>query len=249
MRRDPAAERTLNKIVAAAPGDLESLSRLERVLGLQRKLAEAIAVLERLARADPKRARECYQKMADYAAELYRDDDAIRYISRVVELSPDDAEGHKKLGEMQRRRGDAARATAAFRAAIQKNERLFPVYFDLAELLLGQGQAEEADQLLRSVLRRAPDDELVVRAARLSLQINLGRNSVDQLENDLVPLALDNPDRPLYRRLLVEVYGAVAYPLLHRIESSDSNEVKAAEAELKRLGERAIKPLLDALGD
>jgi tetratricopeptide (TPR) repeat protein/HEAT repeat protein len=249
MRRYPEAERTLNKVVAAAPGDLESLSRLERVLGLQRKLAEAIAVLERLARADPKRARECYQKMADYAAELYRDDDAIRYISRVVELSPDDAEGHKKLGEMQRRRGDAARATAAFRAAIQKNERLFPVYFDLAELLLGQGQAEEADQLLRSVLRRAPDDELVVRAARLSLQINLGRNSVDQLENDLVPLALDNPDRPLYRRLLVELYGAVAYPLLHRIESSDPNEVKAAEAELKRLGERAIKPLLDALGD
>ena len=249
MRRYPEAERTLTKIVTAAPGDLDSLSRLERVLGLQRKLAEAITVLERLARADPKRARECYQKMADYAAELYRDEDAIRYVTRVVELSPDDAEGHKKLGEMQRRRGDVERATAAFRAAIQKNERLFPVYFDLAELLLGQGRAEEADQLLRSVLRRSPDEELVVRAARLSLQITLGRNRVELLENDLVPLALDNPDRPFYRRLLVEVYGAIAYPLLHRIESSDPNEVKAAEGELKRLGERAVKPLLDALGD
>jgi tetratricopeptide (TPR) repeat protein/HEAT repeat protein len=249
LRRYPEAERTLNRVVAAAPGDLESLSRLERVLGMQRKLPEAIVVLERLAKADPKRARECYQRMADYAAELYRDDDAIRYVSRVVELSPDDAEGHKKLGEMQRKRGDVPRAVAAFRTAIQKNERLFTVYFDLAELLLGQGQADEADQLLRRVLRAAPDEELVVRAARLSLQINLGRNKIELLENDLVPLALDNPDRPMYRRLLVEVYGAIAYPLLHRTESAAPLEVKAAEEQLRRLGERAVKPLLDALGD
>src|SRR5690606_22253854 len=87
LRRYPEAERTLKRILAAAPSDLQSLSRLERVLGLERKLDEAIAVLERLARADPKRARECYQRMAEYAAELYRDEDAIRYASRVVELS------------------------------------------------------------------------------------------------------------------------------------------------------------------
>ena len=78
LRRYSEAERTLKKIVAVAPGDVESLSWLERVLGLQHKLAEAIDVLERLSRAEPKRAREYFQRMAEYAAELYRDDDAIR---------------------------------------------------------------------------------------------------------------------------------------------------------------------------
>jgi HEAT repeat protein len=53
----------------------------------------------------------------------------------------------------------------------------------------------------------------------------------------------------MYRRLLVEVYGAIAYPLLHRTQSSDPAEVKTAEEQLERLGERAVKPLLDALSD
>jgi tetratricopeptide (TPR) repeat protein len=249
LRRYPEAERTLKKIVAAAPGDVESMIWLERVLGLEHKLAEAIEVLERLARAEPKRAREYYQRMAEYAAELYRDDDAIRYASRAVELGPEDAEGHKKLGEMYRRRGDVARAILELRQAISKNERLFPVYFDLAELLLGQGQTDEADLLLRRVVRAAQDEELVVRAARLSLQVNLGRGSVEALERDLLPLALDNPERPVYRRLLVELYGTLTYPLLNRAHGSDAADARAAEAELRRVGERAVKPLLDALSD
>ncbi len=249
LRRYPEAERTLKKITAAAPGDLESLVWLERVLGLQHKLGEAIQVLERLARAEPKRAREYYQRMAEYAAELYRDDDAIRYASRAVELGPEDAEGHKKLGEMYRKRGDVARAISELRQAISKNERLFPVYFDLAELLLGQGQTEEADLLLRRVVRAAPDEELVVRAMRLSMQVNLGRGSVEALERDLLPLALDNPDRPIYRRLLVELYGTLTYPLLNRAHGSDAEDARAAQAELRRVGERAVKPLLDALSD
>ncbi|MFZ5897281.1 MAG: tetratricopeptide repeat protein [Myxococcota bacterium] len=249
QRRYSEAERTLRRIVAAAPSDVESLAWLERVLGLQHKLAEAIEVLERLSRVEPKRAREYYRRMAEYAAELYRDDDAIRYASRAVELAPDDAEGHKDLGQMYRKRGDTARAVAELRQAIAKNDRLFPVYFELAELLLGQGQAEEADLLLRRVVRAAPDEELIVRAMRLSLQVNLGRGSVDVLERDLLPLALDNPDRPIYRRLLVELYGTLAYPLLNRAHNAEPSDAEAAEQQLRKLGERAVKPLLDALSD
>jgi tetratricopeptide (TPR) repeat protein/HEAT repeat protein len=249
QRRYAEAERTLRRIVSAAPSDVESLAWLERVLGLQHKLAEAIDVLERLARVEPKRAREYYRRMAEYAAELYRDDDAIRYASRAVELAPDDAEGHKDLGQMYRKRGDNARAVAELRQAIAKNDRLFPVYFELAELLLGQGQADEADLLLRRVVRAAPDEDLIVRAMRLSLQVNLGRGSVDVLERDLLPLALDNPERSIYRRLLVELYGTLAYPLLNRAHNSDPKDAEAAEQQLRKLGERAVKPLLDALGD
>ena len=249
LRRPADAEKTLRRIVQAAPGDAMSLGSLERVLAQQRKLKDAIAVLDQLVRADPKRAREYYQRMAQYAAELYADDDAIRYAARAVELSPDDAEGHKKLGEMYRRRQDTERAISAFRKAISKNDRLFPVYFELAELLLSRGEIDEADRLLRRVVRAAQDEELVAQAARLSMQINLGKGSLESLEKELLPVALGNPTKPLYRRLLVEIYGALAFPLVHQKKSHDAAEAEKAHAALSRIGERAVKPLLDALGD
>jgi len=249
LRRYADAERVLARVIEKAPGDVESLSSLERVLVLERKLREAIGVLDKLTAADPKRAREYYQRMASYAAELYQDDEAVRYAARAVELSPDDAEGHKKLGEMYRKRQDIAKSINEFRQAISKNERLFPVYLELAELLLGQGEIDDADMLLRRVIRASPDEELVSQAARLSMQVNLGRGTLESLERDLLPLALNSPDRPIYRQLLLEVYGALTYPLLEREKSADAKEADAARAALDRLGERAVKPLLDALGD
>ncbi|HEY5372882.1 MAG TPA: tetratricopeptide repeat protein [Polyangiaceae bacterium] len=249
LRRYADAERVLSRVIDKAPGDTESMSYLERVLVLEHKLREAILVLEKLASSDPKRAREYYQRMASYAAELYQDDDAVRYAARAVELSPDDAEGHKKLGEMYRKRQDVAKSIAEFRQAISKNERLFPVYLELAELLLGQGETDDADMLLRRVIRASPDEELVSQAARLSMQVNLGRGTLESLEHDLLPLALNSPERPIYRQLLLEVYGALAYPLLERERSERPKEAEAARALLDRLGERAVKPLLDALGD
>ena len=249
LRRYPEAERVLERVIGAAPGDVESLSSLERVLVLEHKLRAAINVLEKLAASDPKRAREYFQRMASYAAELYQDDEAVRYAARAVELSPDDAEGHKKLGEMYRKRQDIAKSISEFRQAITKNERLFPVYLELAELLLGQGEPDDADMLLRRVIRASPDEELIGQAARLSMQVNLGRGTLESLERDLLPLALNSPERAIYRQLLLEVYGALAYPLLEREKSDRPKDAEAARIALDRLGERAVKPLLDALGD
>lgn len=249
LRRYDDAERVLRRITQLSPGNVEDLTRLERVLVLGRKLEAALTTLEKLVKLDPKRAREYYQRMAGYAAELYQDDRALSYAARAVELGPDDADGHKKLGEMYEKRQDTARAVSEFRSAIAKNERLFPVYLELAELLVGQGQLDEADQLFRRVVRSSPDEELVYKAARLSMQLNLGRGTLESLERDLLPIALGNPERPIFRRLLVEVYGALAYPLLQRVRSSTESEADEARADLRKLGERAVKPLLDALSD
>ena len=249
LRRYADAERTLKIVVKNAPGDAVSLGRLERVLVLQRKLKQAITVLKKLISADPKRAREAYQRMAQYAAELYQDDDAIRYAARAVELSPDDADGHRKLGEMYRRRQETGKAISAFRQAIQKNDRMFTVYFQLAELLISQGKTEEADLLLRRVMRASPDEELVAQAARVSMQVNLGRGTLESLEKELLPVALGNPQKPIYRRLLVDIYGAIAFPLAHRTKSEDPKEAEKARKALRKVGERAVKPLLDALSD
>ncbi len=249
LHRLPDAEATLRKLVQAAPGDEDSLLALERVLVLQQNLLGAIDVLGKLVEVNPKRAREFYQRMAQYAAELYRDDDAIRYAARAVELSPEDASGHQKLGDMYRRRQDFPRAIAEYRQALTKNDRLFPVYFDLAELLLTAGQADEADRLFRRVVRASNDEELVARAARMSMQVNLGRSSLEVLERELLPVAVGNPQKPLYRRLLVELYGAMTFPLMQKVRAEDRAASAPARAELAKIGARAVKPLLDALAD
>lgn len=249
LRQYAEAEKTLRVIVKHAPGDVPSLLALERSLIARDRREQAIEVLQKLIAADPQRARDYYQRSARYAAELYQDERAIEFAVRAVELSPDDAEGHLRLGEMYRRRQATQQAISSYRQAIGKNDRLYPAYFDLAELLVSEGQVEEADRWLRRVVRTAPDDELVARAARLSLQLNLSRGSLAELEADLLPLALSRPDKPLYRRLLIEVYSTQAFPLVHRASSPERSEREAAIEQLARLGERAVKPLLDALGD
>jgi tetratricopeptide (TPR) repeat protein len=248
------AAATLRRVVEVAPGDDEALVALERVLVQSRDLPGAIEALKKLAAVDPKRARELYQRMAQYAAELYRDDEAIEYAARAVELSPEDATGHEKLGDMYRRRQDTARAVAEYRQAIAKNDRLFSVYFDLADLLLSSGQVEEADRLYRRVVRASPDEELVARAARLSMQIGLGSGRLEELERELLPAAVGNPQKTIYRTLLVEVYGAMTFPLVQKARlagrSKEADDAaRAARTELARIGARAVKPLLDALAD
>src|SRR5262249_29762506 len=132
--------------------------------------------------------------------------------------------------------------------------RLFPVYFDLAELLLSSGQVEETDRLFRRVIRQSTDEELVARAARMSMQVNLGRGTPESLERELLPGAGGNPPRTVYRRLLVELYGAMTFPLVQKVrnqaaKSGTSSDSAAARAELSKIGARAVKPLLDALAD
>jgi tetratricopeptide (TPR) repeat protein len=256
LRRLVDAEATLRRVIQAAPGDAESYLALERVLvqqavGAQEKakIGEAIAVLEKLVEVEPKRARELYQRMALYAKQIYKDEDAIRYAARAVELNPDDAEGHRHLGEMYRSKQDTARAIAEFRAAIAKNDRLFLVYSELADLLLSDGQTDEADRLFRRIVRGAPDEDLVARAARLSMQINLGKGTLESLEQELLPLAIGQPQRPIYRRLLVEIYGSLTFGLLQRVRHGTPEDAASARASLARIGARAVKPLLDALND
>ena len=248
-RKLPDAEVTLRRVITVAPGDADSYLALERVLVQENKTSDAIAVLEKLVSVEPKRARELYQRMAQYALQLYRDDDAIKYAARAVELNPDDAEGHRRLGEMYKQRQDVEHAIVEFRAAIAKNDRLYITYLELADLLLSKGQSEEADRLFRRVIRGAPDEELVSRAARLSMQINLGKGTLESLEQELLPLAIGNPQRKVYRRLLVEIYGNLTFALVQRSKHGNTKEAEEARASLARIGSRAVKPLLDALAD
>jgi tetratricopeptide (TPR) repeat protein len=247
LRRLADAETTLRRLVQLAPGDPDGYLALERVLVQANKKEAAIPVVERLIVVDPKQGRGGYDRMAQYARETFHGDDAIRYQKRALELNPEDAERHRRLADEYRQRQDLDLAIASYRAALAKNERLYPVYMDLADCLLSQGQTEEADRQLRRLIRSAPDEELVANAVRRSIQINLGKSTLESLEQDLLPLSIGNPQKTIYRRLLMEVYESLTFGLLEQSRRGDAKAREAARESLARIGARAIKPLLDAL--
>lgn len=242
------AEQVLARIVEAEPGDVESLLALERIRRHRGDLPGAIDALGRLRDADPRRASRYLHQMAEHSLALYRDEDAVRYAAEAVERNPDDASAHRRLADLYRARQDLPHAIRSYRRALELNDRMHPVYFELAELYLAGGRTEEADRLYRRVLRITPDDDLVSRAARASIQINLGAGTLAQLERDLLPLALGHPERPIYRRMAVELYDAYAAPLARHARRGGEGAAEV-RAELRQLGSRAIKPLLEALAD
>jgi tetratricopeptide (TPR) repeat protein len=194
------AERVLQRIIEIEPGDIESLLALERAYASAGDLAAAIETLGRLVEADARRAPTYLQRMAEHSLALYRDEDAVRYAERAVEHTPDDAEAHRRLGDLYRARQDGERAIASYRRAITIDERMFPTYLELAELHLARGEQTDADRLFRRVVRGSPDDDLVGRAARASIQIHLGAGR-RRPERGL-PLALHHP-APDLRRVAV----------------------------------------------
>lgn len=244
------AARVLRELGSLTPGDVSVWSMLEQVLVNQQDLVGAITVAERLVELEPKRAREHYLRLARYAADLYLDDQALRYAQKAVMLSPDDAEGQLRLGDMYRKRGQIELAVQAYRKAVNLNERLYQGYVSLAELLFSQGNVEEADQIWRKLVRSALDEELIRKAARASQQLNFAANTPWALERELLPLALAYPQKPIYRTLLVELYAAWTAPLVQALSQTRSEAVqKRTSAELEAIGKRALKPLLDVLGD
>jgi HEAT repeat protein len=98
-------------------------------------------------------------------------------------------------------------------------------------------------------VRSAKDEDLVVRAARLAIQLEVGNGTLDAMEHDLLPLAIAHPDRPLFRRLLVEIYGTMTFASVQRVRHGRPQDAEQARSTLSRIGARAVKPLLDALAD
>jgi tetratricopeptide (TPR) repeat protein/HEAT repeat protein len=249
LRRLADAEKTLREIIVTAPGDVDARLVLESVLIQQGNVAAAIKVLEELVKADPSMQRAYYTRLAQYALQIYRDEDALKYAAAAVDLSPEDADGHKKLAEMYRSQQDFPKAVKEFRLALQHNGKLWAVYFELAELLLAQGEEVEADVLYRRVMRGCNDDELVANAIRLSAAINQKRGTLEVLEQELLPIALSHPNKAVYRRLLVDIYANLTRPLVASMRAGRQPEAGIAQGKLVRIGARGVQPLIDALSD
>jgi tetratricopeptide (TPR) repeat protein len=240
-----AAEKVLRKILEGLPDDVDALSSLVVVLRARHQLTDAIATLRRLAELVPSRAREFYSQIADLELLLYHDDEAIRYARRAVEMAPHDPAAHLRLAEIFEKKEDFPAAVAAYRAALAENPRLWKAQFALARLLIRGGQLREAAQVYREVLSRAPEDEIVLDAARKALDVEEYLGSLGELEKEIRPLEFAHQQKPVYRKVLLELYARYAPPLVLSAACCDDK----AKSTLRGLGEHGLRPLLESLED
>ena len=77
----------------------------------------------------------------------------------------------------------------------------------------------------------------------------IAKGTLESLEQDLLPIAIGNPQKNIYRKLLVEIYGTLTFGLVQRVKHGSGKDADEARATLARIGARAVKPLLDALVD
>jgi len=221
------------------------LAQVERA---RHRLGDAVAALKKAAELAPDRGHELYPQIAELSLQLYQDADALSYAKRAVQLGPADAAATVRLGEVLEKREDLEGAAQAYERALEIDDRQWKVYFTLARLRIRSGQEARAAELYRTVMRRAPDEELVIDAARRAIDLEEYLGTLAELERELSPLAYAHADKPVYRNLLIELYDRYGTPLATRARTPGDDET-AVRAELQRLGEHGLRPLLDVLVD
>jgi len=242
-----AEQAVLEKIVTQAPSDLETLRALERSYMRAGDKASALRTLERLISADPVHAADALRRAVELSLASYQDADALRFAQRAVEVRPDDARAQRLLGDLHRGLRDLDAAQAAYTRALALSPRDFDTALVLAQVEIARAKPEHAEKALLSVLQGSPDDELLSRAARALVQLDVSRAHLERVEPALLSLALAHPERPLHRKLLIELYGSWLSPLAQRVAEERAT---AEDRELlARVGRRALKPLLEALLD
>ena len=246
-RRYSKARRVLERLLAIDANDLEAMQQLVKVYKREHQYDQAVALLKRLAELAPARRREYYTEIAEIKTDQRRDEEAIEWISKAVASSPNDPIAHQRLAERYVEMQEFDKAIAAYEKAIELDKRNFRVYFALARLYVDVPQ--RASALYRDVLRRATDDEILRKAGDEAIALEKMLGSLGGLERVLAPLAFTFNHKPIYRRILVQLYNDYVPELVRSWRRGDAQTRKAARVELDRVGAHGLKPLLEALSD
>jgi cellulose synthase operon protein C len=243
------AHTALERILQLDPNDVEAIELLAKVAESELKYDEAVEHLERLAELSPARRRDTYNKIAELKTADRKDDEALEYARKALEASPNDPLAYQRLAERfaeMQRFGDAI---AAYEKTIELDPRDFKSCFALAQLYKHGQAPDRAATLYREILRRATDEQILSRAGREAIDLEEMTRSLGELERMLAPLSFTFAHKPVYRRVLVELYGRYVPDLVRASRTGSPEQRSAARAELERLGAHGLKPLLEALND
>jgi len=249
LKKVKDAEKVYKRILEIDDKQVEALLALEQIYREGYQLKKAIAILKKLSDVVPQRRREFFERIAVLYLQLYQDRLALKYAKRASQLaSKSDASAKARLGAIYERQENWKAAIKAYKEALKINSRLFKVYFSLARIYLQLGNHVEAVKLYHEVIRRSPDEEFVRRAARFAIDIDEYLGQLLELERELIPLAFTYTHKKTYRITLVKLYARLVPRLAFEKQlDPDPKRRRRAAQLLFQIGQRALKPLLEAL--
>ncbi|HTR52532.1 MAG TPA: tetratricopeptide repeat protein [Kofleriaceae bacterium] len=240
---------TLKKLVTLVPDDQDAVLDLVKEFRRQHQYDEAVAMLLDLAKKVPSREREVYQQISEIKTEARQDDEAIEWQQKALAKSPTDPSAYERLGERYVEMQRFPEAIAAYEKTVQLDPRNSKAAFALAQLYVQNGAPMKATELYRNVLRTATDDEVVARAGKLAIDLEEMTDTLGELEKVVSPLSFMMAHKPVYRRVLVDLYVRYVPRLVERVRHGSDEVKRAARAELDRVGAHGLRPLLEALRD
>lgn len=240
---------TLERLHDLAPTDQEIIQDLVKALADDGRYDEAIAKLEVLRTLAPQREREIYTQISDIMKSANRRDESIAWAQKALAISPNDPSAYLRLAESYREMSKFDDAAAQYEKVIQLDARNFKAQFELADLYELLGHYDRSAELYRRILRQSTDDDQLGRAGKKAIILAESNGSLGELEKVVAPLSTILGHKPIYRRILVDLYDHYVGPLEERTRRGPPEVRAAARAELDRLGRGGMKALLDALAD
>ena len=240
---------TLERLRTIVPKDTDVLLALVKVYRGARLYDQAVSLLLELINLDKSREREAYSQIAEIKTDAREDGEAIKYAKMALDKSPNDPGAFEHLAEryVEMQRFDDA--IAAYVQVVRLDARNIKAQFALAQLYAHTSQPSKAADLYRTILRTSNDEEALGRAGREGIDLEESTETLGELEKVVAPLSFMLSYKPIYRRILVDLYLRYVPRLVERSRHGDSAVQAAARAELTRLGTHGLRPLLDALHD
>lgn len=150
-----AAGRTLAKVLALAPGNLEAIRLTGIAAQRERDYPTAIACFRQVLPSRPDDA-QLHILIGITLFEYGEVDGAITHLQRAAELEPDSALAWFNLGEALRRQARTDEALAALQQAVRADPTHTPAQLALARAQVNRGEIDAAVQGYRQVLQREP---------------------------------------------------------------------------------------------
>ncbi len=177
MGDSAAAERTLGKVIALDPANVDALNMRALALARQRRYGEALRDAEAVLKLDPKN-RTAMDMRAVALNKLKRFSDAAAQARAAIEVNPNDGAAYRNLAEALAGLGDRAGSLAALKKAAELDSRFegtldaalqLPADADLNLLFADDGPAAAAVDAARAARSsRRPWNMKVLGAAALA---------------------------------------------------------------------------------
>ncbi|HEU4726426.1 MAG TPA: HEAT repeat domain-containing protein [Kofleriaceae bacterium] len=241
--------RALEELHRRVPDDQDLVLDLVKAYKDQRKFQLAVDTLQELLKIAPSREREIYSLISGIKTEERKDGEAEEWMKKALAKSPNDPAAYEHLAENYLAMQRFPDAIAAYEKAISLDAHNSKAQFALAQLYIDRGESMKAAELFRKVLRTSTEEETLGRAGRRAIDLEEMTDTLGELEKVISPLSFMMAHKPVYRRVLVDLYLRYVPRLVEHEKHGPDEVKKAARAELARISGHGLQPLLEALRD